>query len=128
MRRPSAGAQQAVARREREDAAKRLHDVVPELTELKLHIEERREGAPEPDVSHTRHIVIGRAPALFEVGCSDRKCDGNHDLTKLVMKALRQHEEEFDGRDSCDGNCADGTCGLELVFHAEAKFAALAAD
>lgn len=124
MRRPSAGSLAAAERRERENTAKRLRDVVPELEMLKLYIEERQSGANEADVTHTRYIVVDRAPAIFEVGCSDRKCNGNHDLTRRVIRALKAHEEKFEGIDCCGGENKDGTCSLELHFRAEADYAA----
>lgn len=124
MRRPSAGAATAAERRERENSAKRLLEVVPELQGLKLYIEEIVKGASEPDITHVRHIVIQRAPAIFEVGCSDRKCNGNHDLTRRVMRALKEHKACFEGKDECGGERKGDVCDLELRFRAEADYAA----
>ena len=124
MRRQSAGAQTAAERRERENAAKRLREVVPELATLKLHIEERQPGNDEAEASHTRLIVIDRAPAVFELGCYDRKCNGNHDLTRLVIKALKAKKTSFEGKDRCAGEKKSGCCELELHFRAEADYAA----
>jgi hypothetical protein len=124
MRRLSAGAQTAAERRARENAAKRLREVVPELENLKIYIEERQKGADEADVAHTRHIVVERAPAIFELGCFDRKCNGNHDLTKRVIRALKAHKETFEGKDDCHGENKEGDCELELIFRVEADYAA----
>lgn len=124
MRRQSAGAQAAIERRQRENAAQRLSEIVPDLAHLKLYIEERLPGAAEADAAHTRLIVIDRAPAVFEFGCYDRKCNGNHDLTGSVMRALKAHKTTFEGHDRCEGERKTGACDLELHFRAEADYAA----
>ena len=124
MRRPSAGSQTAAERRERENSAKRLQDVVPQLAGLKFYIQEGQNGDAEAYVTHTRHIVVDRAPAVFEVGCSDRKCNGNHDLTRLVLNALKAQQPTFEGSDPCGGENKLGACALELTFRAVADYAA----
>jgi hypothetical protein len=124
MRRQSAGAQTAIERRNRENEAKRLRELIPDLENLKLFIEERQKGANEADVLHTRLIVIDRAPAIFEFGCYDRKCNGNHDMTGSVLRALQAHKQSFEGHDSCEGENKIGSCDLELHFRAEANYAA----
>jgi hypothetical protein len=121
MRRQSVAAMKAMERRERENAAKRLNEVVPELRNLSIRIEEGPKGL-DSDVAHTRIIVVERAPALFELGCSDRKCDGGHDLTQRVIKALKQHKEHFEGTDRCTGHVTETECGLELRYTVEATF------
>ncbi len=124
MRRQTEASRIAIERRERENAARRLREVVPELAHLKLYIEEKRTGSEVIDVTHTRLIVIDRAPALFEIGCSDRNCTGNHDLTGQVLRALRAHVPSFEGSDCCHGESKDGSCCRELHFRAEANYAA----
>jgi hypothetical protein len=122
MRRQSIGAQKAAERRERENAAKRLAEVVPDLRQMTMRIHEGPEGVEDSDVAHTRIIVVARAPALFEVGCSDRKCNGGHDLTQRVLKALKQHKEHFEGTDRCTGHVTDAECRLELRFVVDASY------
>ena len=124
MRRITPSGRRAAERRERENNAKRLTELVPELEELTLHIAELRAGANEPEVVYIRHIVVGRAPALLELPCSNRRCDGGHDVTGQVLRALRQHRTEFVGTHVCDGQYGDGECDLELRFEAEASYAA----
>ena len=123
MRRNTEAAKRAADRREREDSADRLHEVVPTLGNLTLHIEERRVDKGDVEVTHTRRVVVDRAPAHFEMGCSARRCDGGHDVTNLVMEALRAGETEFVGRDVCGGESKHGPCKLELHFTAVADYA-----
>ena len=122
MRRISEAAKRATVRRERENDAQRLLEVVPELHSLTLEIDERRQGEPEPDVSHIRRIVVDHAPALFDLPCYDRHCDGGHDITGMVLRALKGKEERFEGSDRCDGNTRDGNCPLELRYVAVASY------
>lgn len=123
MRRLSAGAQTAAERRARENAAKRLQDILPQLEGLRFYIEERQPGSDEAEVKHTRIIVVQRAPAIFEAGCSDRKCNGNHDLTRRVVRALKAGKPTFEGTSVCGGENKEGICTLELSFRAEARYA-----
>lgn len=122
MRRDVAAAKRSKERREREDAAKRLQDLVPELDSLKLEIEESREGRDLVEIRHTRHIVVGRAPAYFELPCSDRYCDGSHDVTKDMVKALKSRRTRFEGRHRCGGTAKHGDCELEMRFVAQAQY------
>jgi hypothetical protein len=124
MRRISEAAKRAAERRERENAANRLHDLVPELEGLTINIDERRPGERESEVRHIRHIVISQAPALFDLPCCDRQCDGHHDLTRKILSALRAHKTQIEGHDRCVGQSRNGDCGLELHFVAEASYAA----
>ena len=123
MRRNTEAAKRAADRREREDSADRLVEVVPTLGNLTLHIEERRTDKNEVEVSHTRRVVIDRAPAHFELGCSDRRGDGGHDVTHAIMEALRAGETEFTGSDVCGGQSKHAPCKLELHFSAVADYA-----
>jgi hypothetical protein len=63
-------------RKEKEEAAARLRELFPSLRSLTLRIEERMRGRPAAEVNYTRHIIVERAPALFELPCSDRACKG----------------------------------------------------
>ncbi|MEM1030270.1 MAG: hypothetical protein AAGN82_07970 [Myxococcota bacterium] len=123
MRRNTEAAKRAADRREREDAAERLSDAIPTLGDLTLHIEERRLDRDEIEVSHTRRVVVARAPAHFEMGCSDRRCDGGHDVTPTVMKALRAGQTAFSGKHACCGQSKHGPCKLELHYDAVASYA-----
>ena len=118
----TAAARKAAERRVREDAAKRLADIVPDLERLCIRVEEWHEGANEAHVKHTRHVVVQRAPAVFDLPCCDRHCDGGHDVTKSVLNALTERRTRFDGRHRCGGTSKEGDCQYELTFTAEAAY------
>ena len=108
---------------QREDAAPRLLDEIANLESLKLDITEEQDDIQVPAACRTRHIVVARAPALFEIGCTEPKCeDGGHDLTLDVMHGLRAGEREFSGQDKCHGRVGDRVCGRVLKFVAHAKY------
>jgi hypothetical protein len=119
-RRNSLAAQRFADRRQREDEAPKLNSQVPDLTSLRLDIEERS-GAGS--TKHIRRLVVDRAPALFLVPCGDPRCtDGGHDLTSAVMRALRGHETSFHGTDECSGGLGSGTCSRVLHFDGTAEY------
>jgi hypothetical protein len=95
---------------------------VPSLETLDLKISDSK-GAPDPATTHVRRIVIAQAPALFEVACADPSCqDGGHDITSVVMKALRQRQTAFEGEDLCQGSVGSHACGRTLRYAASARF------
>ena len=119
-RRNSLAAQRFADRRQREDEAPKLSSQVPDLTSLRLDIEERS-GAGS--TKHIRRLVVDRAPALFLVPCGDPRCtDGGHDLTSAIMRALRGHEKSFEGTDECSGGLGSGTCSRVLHFDGTAEY------
>jgi hypothetical protein len=104
-------------RRRREDEAPRLRERVPDLTELKIEIEEG--GA-----KHTRHIVLGNAPALFAFPCGDASCQGGgYEITSAVMTGLMRHEARIEAEDRCFGSVGTAPCTrtLRAVGHAQYK-------
>ena len=125
MRRITPAVKRAAERREREDAADRLNEVVPGLDSLTLTIEEidsKKEAIAPIEVTHTRRIVVDRAPAVFDLPCYDRHCDGGHDVTSSVIRALKNRKTRFEGRHRCTGHSKHGDCRLELHFVAEAHY------
>jgi hypothetical protein len=109
-------------RRRRENEAPRLSEKMPNLVNLRLEIEER---SGVMATKHTRRILIDRAPALFLVPCGDSRCiDGEHDLTYVVMQALRDGKTAFQGEDECRGTLGLGNCGRVLHFDAMADYRA----
>lgn len=122
-RRFNEAAQRYAERRQREDEAARLHDEVPRLESLKLEISEHRAGSRVAEPSHTRRIVVPRAPALFVIPCGDSACtDGGHDITYPVMRALRAGETRFEGEDACRGQIRSSDCDRVLRFVATATY------
>jgi hypothetical protein len=123
MRRDPAALARARERREKDDAADRLKDVVPQLESLKLQIDEHPKGAAEDKtVSHTKHVILDRAPARFELPCCDHKCDGSHDVTEPVLEALKQGETSFTGTDPCGGEAKYGPCPYVMTYTVVATY------
>lgn len=121
-RRNNAAALRFAERRRREDEAPRLSREVPDLTSLKLSIEER---AGMTGTKHIRRVVVDSAPALFLVPCGDPRCiDGEHDLTFDMMRALRAHEKSFQFSDECRGSLGPSACGRVVHFDVTAEYAA----
>ena len=115
--------QRFAERRRREDEAPRLLERVPELTGLKLEVEERRASSNAADSKHVRHIMVDRAPALFFLPCGDPACkDGGHDVTSPLMRGLMSHETRFEAEDTCSGSVGTATCGRILRVTAIATY------
>lgn len=116
-RKVSEAAMHAAERRERESAAGRLLTQVPRLATLEIAIEERRGNMKIGETRHVRRFVVDRAPALFELPCTDRRCtDGGHNLTHQVMNSLRAMAERFEGEHTCDGNIGQDGCDRILRY------------
>jgi hypothetical protein len=114
----------AIERRRREDDAARLKAKVPTLSSLVIEVKESGEEVGDLDVSYIRRVVVDRAPAMFELPCSDRRCDGGgHELTRRFLKALRDGQATFEGTHRCAGNIKEEDCPLELHFVANATYA-----
>lgn len=129
FQRSNPAALRAAARREQEDAAPRLLSEVPTLKSLALTLEERRHSSTGTSGSsdagsHIRRVVVEHAPALFQIPCGNRACqDGGHDLTRVILRALRAGQVTFEGDDSCNGATASGQpCELSLRYRGQASF------
>jgi hypothetical protein len=122
MRKDMEAAKRTAERRLNENEADRLGEVVPKLKSLKLEVEERDPTNVSNNVSYARHIVVGRAPALFVLPCTDRKCDGGHDFTSSILGALHKQKESFKGQDACGGQAKEGPCPREMLFVATATY------
>jgi hypothetical protein len=113
----SEGAERQQERRRREDEAPRLAATVPSLEKLSLEVSERSASIARPEHTHTRHIVVASAPALFEVPCHDTRCkDGGHDLTARVLAALKSKQARFQGEDACRGVVGNAACARVLDY------------
>jgi hypothetical protein len=124
--RKHAAAQRFAERREREDNAPRLATMIPDLESLKLSIEERQGSSPgvNPEGSHVRHVLVPTAPALFLITCHDPECrEGGHDVTTLVMRALRAREPRFEAADQCYGAIGSANCQRVIRFVGTATYA-----
>ena len=112
-------------RKKREDDAPRLSEVVPGLESLRLDVQQgtSTDPAANPEGSHVRRIVVDNAPALFVITCHDKACkDGGHDVTTLVMQALRARKEHFEGQKPCMGQVGSGECRRVLRFVGTATY------
>lgn len=122
-RRVSAAAQRSAERRERENQAPRLALEVPRLASLRFEIEEKQGDIPVPEPKHVKRVVVEHAPALFLLPCGDSRCDhGGHDITHVVMRALRAGDTELDGDDPCHGSTGGSSCARTLHYHAIAEY------
>jgi hypothetical protein len=123
-RQQSEAASRFEERRKREDQAPRLHDEVPRLQSLRIQLDEYRQDGGSPLVSHTRHIVVERAPALFRFPCGERDCvDGGYDVTRAMLRVLATGSELIQGEQHCDGLRNGTTCRHKLRYTAHASYA-----
>lgn len=123
MNRRGEAAERFAERRRREDEAPRLRDIVPRLAACRIEIEERRGGVTTADVSHTRRIVVDRAPALMVIPCGDGSCkEGGHDISSELLRGLREGREVIRGEDTCYGQVGTADCGRVLRFTAFADY------
>ncbi len=123
MRRMIAGNKARSERWKREDEAPRLKEKVPTVTSLRLDLEELEEERPIIGTRRVRHIVVDQAAALFEIPCSDSKCEnGGHDVTRQVMEALTKLQSTFEFQSACAGESGQRPCGRVLAVTASATF------
>ena len=109
-------AQQRFAdRRKREDDSPRLSEELPNLAALKLTVEERRPTAVTAESKYVRHVIVDRAPALFDIPCGDPSCSGGgHDVTQQLMRQLRAAQAEIMVEHECQGGVGASHCGRIL--------------
>lgn len=111
-------------RQQREDAAPRLAEQVPDLRELHLELVELRSGMELSESVHIRRVLVQNAAALFDLPCLDPHCaGGGHDVTHEIISALRSRRERITGEDACQGTNRGGQCGRVLSYVAVARYA-----
>jgi hypothetical protein len=121
-KRNAEAAQRSADRRRREDEAPRLSAEVPRLLTVELAIADGEPGAIGGS-DHVRHVVVARAPALFEMKCGNRDCkDGGHDLTYEIMRELRASKTRIEGQDPCQGTVGSSRCAHVLRYVATATY------
>jgi hypothetical protein len=108
--------------RRREDEAPRLRDAVASLESLRLRFSDVRLEGRQTTPPYVKPVVVATAPAHFEVRCTDKDCDGRHDLTRPLMHALRASQQACSGESSCNGMIGDMPCDHTLVYTAEATY------
>lgn len=110
--------------RRREDEAVRLTHEVPELSSLRIRMDEARPDGHSSHNPYTKHVVVASAPALFEIRCSEVRCDGVHDLTRAILDELRRSHTAFEGESPCGGvvGPAQTPCDRTLRYHVAAQY------
>jgi hypothetical protein len=112
-----------VARGQREDAAGKLAQRVPDLASLSLAIQETRPDGVASNTQYIRRVVVDQAPALFELPCSYSYCtDGGYDLTREIIDALSSRMARFEGERACRGSCGSEYCSRVLRYVATATY------
>lgn len=107
----------------RDDDAPRLSAEVPQLSELKINVEEWRGEQPVSGTRYTKRILVATAPARFEVPCGEPKCqDGGHDITMDLMRGLRNRATNIECRSECRGAVGDRSCERAVRFVAFATY------
>jgi len=109
-------------RRRREDAAPRLRDQVEDLESLRLRFEDVRLEGRTRAISYSKPIAVATAPACFDIRCMEVRCNGRHDLTAPVLRALREAKISFVGSSDCNGMIGDVPCDHTLAYTCEAKY------
>jgi hypothetical protein len=108
---------------DRENAAPRLKQLVPELESLRLSLVENRGGHAIPGTRRVQHVMVNTASTLFEIPCTESACQGGgHDLTQAVGPRLRSHRSEFSGSSACTGAVGEHACERQLEYSFEAKY------
>jgi hypothetical protein len=114
-------ARRAAERRQREDDAPRLLAVAPRLRTLQIAFSDG-EGALAK-IDHVRHVMVARAPALFTQRCANPSCkEGEHELTPMLLAALKRGEARIEGEDPCLAPIGTGTCPWVLRYVATASY------
>ena len=112
-------------RRQRETAAGKLLQKVPDLTSLSIAIHETKPNGCIHETHYIRRVVIEHAPALIHVPCSHPNCtDGGYDVTREVLFALTAHQARFEGEHACRGMAGSCDCGRVLRFVGTATYQA----
>lgn len=111
-------------RYQREAAAGKLLQRVPDLTSLSIAIREARPEGYLDFTQYIRRVVVEHAPALFESLCSRSSCDGVYDMTQEVLLALTSRRMRFEGQYACRGRCHARDCGRVLRYVATATYRA----
>jgi hypothetical protein len=99
-----------------------LLDEVAHLKSLRLLLEDVRVEGRLPAQPYIKPIVVASAPAHFEIRCMEPRCDGRHDLTQPILRALRQSLAVYSGESNCDGRIGDAACDHTLAYVCEATY------
>ncbi len=107
----------------REDEAPRLKEKAPTLASLRLELEEYSEGHSIVGTRRVTLVVVDHAAALFEIPCSDSKCEeGGHEVTREVLAALSKQPSRFEFESGCHGYLGQRPCGRTLKVIGQAEY------
>lgn len=113
----------ALSRRQREDVSPRLLELIPRLHSLSIRVDERMMTSPK----YVRRIVVRTAPALFVLPCGDQNCrEGGHDISDVVLAALRLMQDSFSGSHQCTGWIGGDRCKRTIWYVGEAEYVSVA--
>ena len=112
----------AAAHRLRQDAAPLLREQAPDLETLRLSFDERRPGGAATAMPFARPIVVSSARAHFEFRCMEPRCDGRHDFTKVILKALREKRASTVEEQACNGVVDSAACDRTLIVTCQATY------
>ena len=121
--RDSAQAEATAEWRRRQNAAPWLRDASPQLKSLRLMFDEARTDGSHSGRAYASPVLVDSARARFEVRCLEPRCDGMHDLTAQVLRAIQEHRKADCIRSPCDGyinqqhQCSRTlVCSLEIGY------------
>lgn len=114
-RRDPAQAEAAAEWRRRQDAAPWLRDEAPQVESMRLSFDEELEDRAPSGRGYARPVVVASSRAHFEVRCLEPRCDGTHDLTREIMRAIRERRVSDSIRSACEGVCNNVQCQRTLI-------------
>jgi hypothetical protein len=123
-KRDAAQTEAAADQRRREDAAPLLREQAPWLDSLRLKFDMRRPGGAATPMAYARPVVVPTARAHFEVRCMEPSCDGRHDFTTPILRALRDRQTSSTTESACTGVINNMSCDRTLICVCEATYKA----
>ncbi len=122
-RRDEAATRRALERRRREQDAPMLLEEVPLLQDLSIEVTETGLEPGMLEAKHIRRFALATAPAVFLLPCGDRSCEGGgHDISAVVMDALRTRTSLVEGVVACCGTVGEHGCTRTVHFAMAAVF------
>jgi hypothetical protein len=122
FKRDPARTEAAAAFRRRHDAAPLLRDQAPKLKALRLTFDDARPDQSTSGRSYARPVIVESARAHFEVRCLEPRCDGVHDLTAAILRAIREGQTSASITSECQDTINNQPCTRTLVCVCEASY------
>jgi hypothetical protein len=121
-KRDPAQAEAAAELRRRHDAAPWLRDQAPQIKKLRLNFEEERPDGAATARAYARPVVVESARAHFEVRCMEPRCDGVHDFTSQIVRAISERKTSDSFKSECQGVINNIACNRTLVCSFEVTY------